>query len=766
MAELQAGIRRENSAIAESNGFRVSDFSNESSDELGSSSSGGLNLSPLLRTLQRKALLVLGTTGIAAALGSQLYKAPEPVYIGNFQIQVEPANATEQLNDPRELTRPDGAPTDKLDYPTQLEILKSTVLLNDIVEEVRNTKDSKGTLLYPDFSLTKLQKGLLVEQLVGENRRFDATKIIQASYQASDSELVQAVLDATRDRYLTYSLEERTTGIDEAIRFIDSQLPELRKKVGNHQAEIQQLQQKYELINPQIQGEQLYAQISTIDTQILDTQRELPELQSQYVTLRSQLNLNPDEALAASALSESPTLAQLRTQITEVDSKLAEQSTIFQPDTPEIQQLLEQKQNLENLLNQETQRTLESSSVPVQNPAIYSFQNSTRQQLITQLVDTGNKIQVLEVRIENLRQLKGNLEQQAQEYPVIARRYNDAQKQLDGTNQLLDQFLTQREKLRVERAQDNEPWKVINQPQIETDAQGEAVSVADDKSLITMLMSTAGGLVLGVGLALLLEKLQNIFYTTEDLKESISLPLLGIIPRHKQSRISNLFKLPGLDLDSELSIPRQSEFDDAFDSLYANIRFQYPEFPLRSLAVCSAESGDGKSTVALHLAETVAGMGQKVLLIDANLRDPKLHINLGLPNQKGLSDLLTDSKLDPKIMIQPVSGIDNLFVLTAGNPSSSAIKLLGSSQMLRIVEELQNTFDLVLCDTPELQHYTDAAFLSGHLDGLLMVVSIAKSRKTVVEQTIAEVNKFHLPCLGMVGNYPRRNSAASVPSGY
>ncbi|NJO72206.1 MAG: AAA family ATPase, partial [Oscillatoriales cyanobacterium RM1_1_9] len=602
-----------------------------------------------------------------------------------------------------------------------------------------------------------------IDRLIGDNRKLDATKILQVSYQASDPELIQAVLDSARDRYLKYSLEERTTGIDEAVRFIDEQLPELREKVNLYQSQIQKLQQEYELINPQVKGEQLYTQISTLENQILDTQRELPELRKKYETLEAQLNLAPEDALAASALSESPTLAQLRTKITEVESKLAELSPIYQSDTPEIQQLQQEKANLQRLVDQETQRTLESSAATVQNPAIYSFQNSTRQQLIAQLVEARNQSQVLEVRLTNLQQLKQTLEQEAQDYPIIARQYNEAQKQLDGTNQLLDQFLTQREKLRVERAQDNEPWKIINQPHVETNDQGEILSIAEDSSKKLLAASVLGGLLLGMGLALLLEKLQNIFYTPQDLREDTAFPMLGVIPRYKQSGMTHFFRLPSAQAGSALALPHQSEFEDAFDSLYANIKFQYADFPLQSLAICSAETGDGKSTVALHLAETISGMGQHVLLVDANLRSPQLHVNLGLPNQKGLCDLLTDHNVDPKVLVQSAAGIENLFVLTAGQPSSAAIKLLGSAQMLQIVEEFQNTFDFVIYDTSELKHYKDAVFLAGHLDGILMVVSIAKSRKTTVEKVLAEISRFRLSCLGTVGNYTQRNSPASFP---
>jgi succinoglycan biosynthesis transport protein ExoP len=155
-------------------------------------------------------------------------------------------------------------------------------------------------------------------------------------------------------------------------------------------------------------------------------------------------------------------------------------------------------------------------------------------------------------------------------------------------------------------------------------------------------------------------------------------------------------------------------------------------------------------------------MGQRVLIVDSNLRHPQLHSTLGLANQKGLGDLLT-TKLTPSAVIQRSLISENLFVLTAGNPSLAAIKLLGSGKMQHIIQELQRTFDLVIYDTPELNQYTDATFLCGHLDGLIMVVGVAKSHKSVVEQTLSQLNTFRLPCLGVVANHLRRRSASTTP---
>jgi capsular exopolysaccharide synthesis family protein len=730
----------------------------DDTEELAASSQGGLNFQPLLRAIQRKALLILGIAGITTTLAWRFGGETDPLYQGNFQMLVEPVTSADKLSDPLTLTRTQGSPNDNLfeiDYPTQLEILKSQGILDEIVQAVQ--------LQYPDFQLARLQKNLEVERLVGANRRFDTTKILEIRYEGKNPGLVQLVLETTKDRYLRYSLDERKSRISEGVKFIDEQLPELQQRVNEYQAALQNLQQRYELINPQIQGEQIYQQIRDLDTQRLATQRELEELQIQYRNIQAQLQLTPEEAIAASALSEDPNRSQLLSSLTEIENQIAQQSAIYNENTPEMRLLRQQRQNILNLLNQETGRILgENAASTNSSPSIFTYQNSIRQTLIGQMVQARNQIAALEVRLNQLTTTREALQLEAEQFPQISRQYTDLTQKLELTNQNLNRFLTQREKLRVEAAQNNIPWEVISPPKLQADEFGQPASVAEENTQKMIAMGAMAGLGLGILLAILLERIHNIFYTTEDLKDSIQVPLLGIIPRQKMQPSLNLFKLPGLADTTRGAYDYQSNFIDAFDSLYANIKFLYADAPLHSIAVCSAESRDGKSTVALHLAQTIANMGQRVLIVDANLRHPQLHSTLGLANQKGLGDLLT-TKLTPSAVIQRSLISENLFVLTAGNPTLAAIKLLGSGKMQHIIQELQRTFDLVIYDTPELNQYTDSTFLCGHLDGLIMVVGVAKSHKSVVEQTLAQLSTFRLPCLGVVANHLKRRSASTTP---
>lgn len=168
-------MQRDTVAI-DSDDLKASQFADES-EELATSSQGGLNFKPLLRTVRRKILLIAGITGISLFAANRFIEDPPPTYEGNFQILVEPVTSTDKLTDPLTLTRTQGNPNENLfniDYPTQLQILKSPEVLDEIVAEVQTQ--------YPSFTLKEIQKKLTVERLIGANRRFDQTKILEIEY--------------------------------------------------------------------------------------------------------------------------------------------------------------------------------------------------------------------------------------------------------------------------------------------------------------------------------------------------------------------------------------------------------------------------------------------------------------------------------------------------------------------------------------------------------------------------------------------------------
>ncbi len=710
----------------------------------------GLNLRPLRRSVLRNLWLVAGIVTILGSFAALRSASAPPTYSGEFQLLVEPLNTEARVADPRAVTRTgEGVPNENsfgLDYPSQIAVLRSPGMMKLIVAAVQEK--------YPSFNAGTLYGGLSVTR-IGETD-LTHTKLIKVSYIGTDSELVELVLKKTSERYLRYSLEDRKTRYSEGIKFIDDRLPDLQQRVGALQDQLQKLQEQYDLISPTDQGQLLSQQINQIALDERETRKQLREQTTLYGSLRQQLTLTPEEAIAASALSEEPGYRLLQQQMQEIESKIATESAQFSEESPILITLRAKQQNLAKLLSQEAQRILgQNLNQSTSNPQVMAFQNSVRLALIGQMVAATNQVSVLQARSEEITKIRSQVENRFQKFPAVARRYADLLSQLEISKKNLEQLLNQRETLQIESAQTEVPWEVVSPPSVPKDADGRAIPAPKDRK--KLLASIGVSLMVGVVAAILLDKLRNVFHTTEDIQDAVDLPVVGVIPFDPDADYIQ-YERPLVLEDGKGDITL-TLFKEAFSTLYASICFLSEGTSVRSLAICSASPGEGKTTIALHLAHTVASMGKNVLLVDSNLRHSDLHNRLDLANDRGLSDILLNS-LEPEEFIQP-SSINNLFVLPAGQASVGAIRLLGSKHMRNVMLKLHQTFDLVIYDTPHLLGLTDAEFLSANTDGMLMIIGIRQTKRSVAMQVLQELTTYRLESLGIVANHPNPRSRAS-----
>ncbi|HAX88723.1 MAG TPA: protein tyrosine kinase [Cyanobacteria bacterium UBA11370] len=705
--------------------------------------------------IKRRILVIFGVAiAVTAGVGWWTFHQ-EPKYEGKFNLLVEPVaepNKLDQLNQVPGLADAN-VQTFNLDYDTQIEVLRSPEVLEPFIKQI-STK-------YPDVSY---------ESLIGENkliiRRLKETKILEISYQDTDPKKIQFLLFELAKIYLRYSFQERQSDLSQGIRFVEGQLPELRQRVDKLQEQLQQFRQQYNLLDPEQQAKQLSEQVRTLEQQRLDTQLNLNNARTLYRTLQGQLGLPTNQAIAASYLSEAPRYQQLLNQLQDVEIKLATESARFLGENPTIERLQEQRRNLLPLLQNEAQQVLgRNLSNSVLTTDSLSSPSSLRLDLTGQFVEAANQIQVLEIQQSALALAGNRLNQQVKQMPFIARKYTDLQRELNVATDSLNRFLAARETLQIDAAQKTLPWKLLSKPK----EPKEPILPQPEQNLI---LAAIAGLFLGVGAALLAEQFDNVFRSPEELKDSTRLPLLGVIPFQKELKQA----LAGLTLISHSNgkSPEQSistnghksdwyvasPFLEAFRSLHANIRLLGADTPTSSLIISSPRQADGKSTVAAHLAQAAAAMGQRVLLVDADLRRPQIHEYLGLPNPHGLSNVLANEvKLEEAT--QQLSAWYNLQVLTAGSLPPDPTRLLSSKRMQHLMEQFKSVFDLVIYDVPPSLGFADSRLLAPYTNGVVLVARLGKTDRSMLRQTLDEFKTARIPVLGLVANGLRNHTDSS-----
>ncbi len=729
------------------NGNQLQQFQPLYAAELPEPEEDELNLGQIWGIVRRRAVLIAGvaTTVTAAVLTWTVYQTPQ--YIGKFEILVEPVTSDPPLSELSSMAQNLGVGANirrgGLDYDSQLEVLQSSKVLAPIIQQLQSR--------YPEIDYKSLVGSGKNAKLMID--RIKKTKVIQVRYQDSDPAKVQFVLEQVARGFLDYSLKNRQTKNRQGIQFIDKQLPQLGQRVDDLQKQLQQFRQQYRLIDPAVQGQKLAEQFTNLENQELEAQTQLKQQQLLSLNLQRQLGLDPNVAFAASALTQAPRYQQLLNQLRDVETRIAVEKVRFTENSPILQTLVEQRNRILPLIKDEAERVLGENLGGI-DPRSFPFQDAIRQNILQQLIQTQNSIDIAQIRNQAVQVAKNRVNQQVQDFPAVVREFTDLQRELGVATNTFNQLLAQREALRVEAAKEDIPWELmeeIDNPKIPRNKEGKLIK-ASPQLMRNVSVGVIVGLLLGLGAAMLADRLNNVFHSSDDVKDSTRWPLLGVIPLSDRA-LQLPTTLPIVDSRGAFDVQyvSASPFSEAFRSLNANLRLLSGGNPIRSIAISSAAPGDGKSTIAVNLALAAAAMGQRVLLVDADLRWPQVHAKLGLPIAPGLSDLIATNQT-PSELIQRSRFEENLYVLSAGSMPPDPLRILSSKKMQALMAQWQTEFDLIIYDTPPLLGLADASLLATNTDGILLVVGIGQTDRAELQQALEGLQTAGTPVLGIVAN--------------
>jgi len=703
-----------------------------------------LDLSWLFGVVRRRIFVMAAATiALSALAGAAIVTSSKTMtidYEGSFSMLVEPATAegllSKQLDNTvtTDLAKFNIEGISLVDYETQIRILRSPKMMHPVIQELR--------AWYPKMTYTELMEKMSISRIsYTKDGKQQGTKILQVRYKDSAPKKIYGVLDKISKAYLEYSLQQRLNGINQGVKFIDMELPKLRERVEVLQLQVQRLRQQKNLFDPQLEGKSLSEQVQSIRGQQVALRVQLKGMRTVYQNYEKLVNQNNPVGVL---MTQGQAYGGLLGQIQKIDSELSLKLAQYRDDSLPVQAL---RKSREELILTATQQAKE---VVMEN--------------------LSSQITEVEARVREMTQSQKELNQKIRNFSVTTRQYDNLQRELQVITKSLSDFLAKREALRIDAAQQQIPWVLINPPEIPLDKSGKFITATVKQTKKQLVLAVILSSLLGIAVGLLVEVLNTVFHTPEAVRIATRLPMIGVIPftkKVKRQRPVRTKKRASVKVEVAAQMPAKdtapmlgsrsifNDFDyqflEAFRSLYTNIHLLSAGRAIRSLLVSSAVAGDGKSTVALHLAATAAAVGQRVLLVDADLRCPQLHTKLGLPNVRGLADAIsTDISLNDAIQRAPSE--DNLFVLTAGQIPSDPIKLLSSQKMQYLMEQFQAFFDLVIYDSPPLVGLADAHLIAAHTDGTIMVVKIAQTDRAQVRKSLEDLKISGASVLGIVAN--------------
>ena len=721
-----------------------------------------LDLSWLFGVLRRRILVMAAATiALSALAGTAILITSKKItldYEGSFSLLVEPATAegllSKQLDNSvtADLAKINIEGISLVDYETQIRILRSPKMMQPVLQELQAWN--------PNLTYTEMMSKLTINRVsYAKDGKQQGTKILEVRYKDSNPKKIYGVLDKVSKAYLEYSLQQRLTGINQGIKFIDMEMPKLRERVEVLQLQVQRLRQQSNLFDPQLEGKSLSEQVQSIRGQQVGLQVQLRGMRSLYQSYQKLVNENNPVGVL---MTQGQAYSGLLSQIQKVDSDLSLKSAQYRDDSLPILALRKSREELILTSSQQAKEVVMSN--------------------------LSSQIKEVEARDREMTLLQKELNKKIRDFSVTTREYDNLVREQQVVTKSLSDFLAKREALRIDAAQQQIPWVLINPPEIPLDKFGKYVTSTVKQTKKQLALAVILSSLLGIAVGLLVEVLNTVFHTPEALRIATRLPVIGVIPFSKKVKRRppvRSRKLTSARSNSKVEVMQLGEaqptvpilepslfsdldyqFLEAFRSLYTNIHLLSAGRTIRSLLVSSAVAGDGKSTVALHLAATAAAVGQRVLLVDADLRCPQLHAKLGLPNVRGLGDAIsTDLSLNDAIQRSPNQ--DNLFVLTAGQIPPDPIKLLSSKKMQYLMEQFQAFFDLVIYDTPPLGGLADAHLIAAHTDATIMVVQIGKTDRSQVRRVLEELKISGASVLGIVANGCKndRHSYRSRPVG-
>lgn len=673
----------------------------------------GVTLGDYASGLWRRKWWIIGTflAIFSAAAFYTFTKTPIFQAIATFQITQDNPGSQVSANDKTSVLIGGNDALEKFQQ-TQLEILKSRSLALRIIKalNLREHPDFK-----PDPEKTKDKSETEIENMMVarfldklEIKPVKNSYLVEASFQSPDKALAQKVVNSIADEYMYLSIDRRNESFNLVRRWLDKQLGDLSVKVQEAQKKLYRFGQKSDIYT-------LEDKDNVIVQRFIDLSGLLTKAQADKMSKEAQYQQIKDRGPDAPLIVNNPLVAQLRQQLVTQQAKVAALKQVYRSGNPEMQTEQANLAALQGRLGAEVQRLRQSIK------ADYEAADRAEKLLMTSFA----------AQKEQMVKLQDNLS----EFQILKR---DAQ-----TNEQLYQALL----ARVKEASIASTMVPTNVAVIDP---GQLPSKPfKPKTVRDLALATILGLLLSVSLGLLMETLDDSIKSTDDLERASNLPSLGTVPVLGNNRKFALSRRKNPDLI--IYKHPQDPATEALRHMQTSVMLAMNGRLSTAIMIASPNPAEGNTVIASNLAQSFALHGRPTVIIDGDLRRPRLHQIFEIGEQPGLTDYLTGTAA-PEDVLRPTS-VPNLRVITAGPRSPDPGKLLNSENFTDLLTRLRGEFRHIIIDTPPLLGFADARLIAVQMDGVLLVTKHHATKKSAAHMAQQLLSQINVPLLGTVLNF-------------
>jgi polysaccharide biosynthesis transport protein len=566
----------------------------------------------------------------------------------------------------------------------------------------------------------RLQSGLTVKQL-------NETRIIEIRFRHLDPEVATKIINAIADTFVLNNLERKTETNSSAGSFLQRRIAELQSEIRTGEEQLINYAKNHQILSLDASQNTVVDRLAGLNRQLLEAENDRKMAEAAY-----RAALTPG---AASALAEGGSSKQTldnEVKLTELRQKRAQLLVEYTEKYPEVKEL-----DLQIAILEKQVRDTKSRATAV---VTTNLETNYRQALAREQA----------LRADFNRQRGETLTQNE-----AAVNYRIIQQEIETNKTLLDGLL--------QRAKENDVILAGTPNNIHVlDYAPKPKAPIGPKRMQGVMLAALLSLVLGIAFARYLDYLDDSVSSVDDVEKTLHLPALAVIPaigktakRRFLPAINALQKRNG-DNGRELLLvdtDGRSPLAEAYRQLRTSVLLSSAGGAPKTLLVTSSQPAEGKTTTAVNTATILAQTGVNVLILDADMRRPRLHSIFGLENRAGLSTILAN-KISEAEMLALVHQHEEsgLYVLTSGAIPPNPAELLGSEQMYRLIAALEATFTHIIIDSPPVASFTDGVLLSSMADGVLLVVHGGKASRAVVRRSRQLLQDVGAKIFGVVLN--------------
>jgi capsular exopolysaccharide synthesis family protein len=616
--------------------------------------------------------------------------------------------------------QPESSVADAEFYQTQYGLLEAQSLAERVARNLRLADDVAFFRMFGENEIADIlaSRSAASRSPAERDRRFRAatkilrdnlsispirlSRLVDVRWTSPDPALSTRVANAWAAGFIEGNLERRFEATSYARRFLEQRLAQLRTRLEQSERQLVGFASREAIINipilsntPGPSQERSITADSLAALNVAHSQAVADRVQAQS-RLRSSRSGATTEALTNQAISV------MRQRRAEAAAEYARLMNQFEPGYPPAQALQSQIRTLDQSIAREEAR--------VQSSLGDAYSASV------------DRERMLNAQVESLKQTF--LDQRRRSI-----QYNIFQRDVDTNRQLYDGLLQRYKEVGIAGGVGTNNISIVDPAQ-------PPRRPSSPRPLINLFLAMMLGSALGVGLALVREQMDETITDPSDLEKKIGLPLLGAIPKSE-----------GTDPISEVRDPKSNVLE-AYLSVQTSLAFSTDHGIPKTLTVTSTRPAEGKTTTAFAIAYMLARGGARTLLVDADMRSPSLHADLGLANTHGLSNYLSGGdNIDE--LIQKSAG--NPFeIMTAGPQPPNAAELLRGSRLETLLAQLSARYDHVVIDSPPVMGLSDAPIIASHTDGTLFVVEARGVKARMAELAIGRLRQARAHLLGTV----------------